>query len=54
MKKRNYEQLQVHKQIYKKHADRYKANDYPIERSRRMMVYTAALTKAIAIAGARN
>ena len=53
MKKRTFEQLQVSKAIYRKHAERHKANDYPMHRCKRMMAYTALLTKAIAKAGER-
>ena len=53
MKKRTFEQLQVNKAIYRKHAERHKSNDYPSHRCKRMMAYTALLTKAIAKAGER-
>ena len=47
MKRRTVEQLKIHKSIYRKHAERHKANDYPAHRIKRMMAYTALLTKAI-------
>lgn len=36
------------KAIYKKYAERYRANDYLQHRARRMWAYTAHLNKAIA------
>ncbi|WPK10266.1 hypothetical protein R6U77_09990 [Lysinibacillus louembei] len=48
MKQRTFEQIMQSKSIYRKHAERYKANDYPYHRVKRMMLYTALLTKAIA------
>ena len=54
MKERTREQLAQSKAIYRKHAERYKSNGYPYSRSKRMMAYTAALTKAIAKAGERK
>jgi len=48
MKKRTHEQLMESKAIYRKHAQRHKANDYPLHRCKRMMAYTAALSKVIA------
>ncbi|WP_193768907.1 hypothetical protein [Metasolibacillus meyeri] len=48
MKKRNFNQLMTSKAIYRKHAARHKANDYPSGRCKRMMAYTSLLTKAIA------
>lgn len=53
MKKRTFIQVMDNKAIYRKHAERYKANDYPEQRAKRMMVYTSLLTKAIAVAGSR-
>ena len=50
MKKRTFEQIQLSKAIYKKHAERHKAAHYPHERASRMLAYTAALTKAINVA----
>ena len=47
MKKRTREQIMDHKAIYRKHAARHKANDYPESRIKRMMAYTALITKAI-------
>jgi len=53
MKKRTFEQLQASKAIHRKHAGLHKANDYPLHRCKRMMRYTALITKAIAKAGER-
>ena len=50
MKKRTFEQIQLSKAIYKKHAERHKAAHYPHERASRMLAYTAVLTKAISAA----
>lgn len=47
MKKRTHEQIMQSKAIYRKHAERYKANNYPEHRARRMLAYTAHLNKAI-------
>lgn len=54
MKKRTFEQIKNNRAIYRKHATRHKAADYPLHRCKRMMAYTAALTKAIATAGERH
>lgn len=54
MKKRTLEQIKASKAIYAKHAARHKAADYPYSRCRRMMAYTAVLTKAIVKAGERR
>lgn len=54
VKKRNLEQIKVSKAIYRKHAEHHKSNDYPEHRCKRMLAYTAALTKAIAVAGQRR
>lgn len=51
MKKRTHEQLMESKAIYRKHAQRYKDNDYQLHRVKRMMAYTSLLTKAIANKG---
>lgn len=48
MRKRTSEQILVSKAIYRKHAEQYKANDYPEHRARRMLAYTAHLNKVIA------
>ena len=47
MKKRTFEQLQASKAIHRKHAECHKANGYPLHRCKRMMRYTALITKAI-------
>lgn len=54
MRNRTHEQIKESKEIYRKHAERHKANDYPYSRCKRMMAYTAALTKAIVRKGARR
>ena len=54
MKHRTHAQIMRSKTIYRKHAERYKAAGYPEHRAKRMMAYTAALTKAIAKAGERG
>ncbi|WP_256376313.1 hypothetical protein [Solibacillus sp. R5-41] len=41
MKKRTLQQIQVSKALYRKHAQRYKSNDFPLHRALRMMAYTA-------------
>ena len=46
MKRRTVEELKMNKAIYRKHAERHKANDYPEHRIKRMMKYTALITKA--------
>lgn len=48
MRKRTHEQLIASRAIYRKHAERYKAANYPEHRARRMLAYTAHLNKAIA------
>ena len=48
MKKRTFEQIMSSKAIYRKHAARHKANDYPYYRCKRMLLYTSLLTKVIA------
>lgn len=53
MKQRTREQIMASKAIYRKHAQRHKAADYPYHRCKRMLAYTALLTKAIAKAGVR-
>ncbi len=53
MKNRTLKQLQASKAIHRKHAERHKANDYPVNRCKRMMKYTALVTKAIAKVGER-
>lgn len=53
MKKRTFEQIVQSKSLYKKYAERYKENDYPMHRIKRMMAYTALITKAIAKVGER-
>lgn len=54
MKKRTREQLTQSRTIYRKHAERHKVNDYPYHRCKRMIAYTALITKAIAKAGERR
>lgn len=54
MKKRTHEQIMTSKAIYRKHAERHKANDYPYHRCKRMMAYTSLLTQAVAKAGERG
>lgn len=51
MRVRTHEQIMASKAIYRKYAERHKSADYPYQRCKRMMAYTAALTKAIAKAG---
>lgn len=53
MKKRTHEQIMQSKAIYRKHVERYKANDYPEHKVKRMMAYTSLITKAIARMGVR-
>ncbi|WP_313469515.1 hypothetical protein [Lysinibacillus sp.] len=53
MKRRTHEQIMASKAIYRKHAERYKANGYPEHRAKRMMAYTSLITKAIALKGVR-
>lgn len=52
-KRRTREQIMQSKAIYRKHAERYKANDYPEHRAKRMLAYTAALNKAITLISKR-
>jgi len=47
MKQRTLDQIMRSKAIYRKHAGRYKLANYPEDRAKRMMVYTALLTRAI-------
>ena len=54
MRKRTREQIRHSKAIYKKYAKRHKAADFPYHRCKRMMAYTALITKAIAKAGERR
>lgn len=54
IKKRTREQIRQSKAIYHKHAERHKAANYPYHRCKRMMAYTALVTKAIAKAGERR
>ena len=49
MKQRTFEKLYVSKAIYSKHAKRHKEEDYPAHRIKRMMAYTAMLTKETAL-----
>lgn len=53
IKKRDFEQIKTSKAIYQKHAARHKAGGYPERHCKRMLAYTAALTKAIAVAAQR-
>jgi len=53
MKHRTLKQLQASKAIYRKHAELHKLNDYPAHRIKRMMKYTALVTKAIVKVGER-
>lgn len=53
MKKRSWEQVKTSKVIYRKHAEHYKASDYPVHSAKRMMAYTSLTTKAIARMGVR-
>lgn len=53
MKKRSWEQIKASKAIHRKHAERYKANDYPEHRTKRMMAYTSLITNVIARMGGR-
>ena len=53
MKKRSWEQIKASKENYRKHTERYKTNDYPEHRAKRMMAYTLLITKAIALKAVR-
>lgn len=50
MKRRSKEQILKSKEIYRKHAYRYKAANYPEHRARRMLAYTAQISKATSVA----
>lgn len=54
MKKRSWQQIKASKAIHRKHAERYKANDYPEHRTKRMMAYTSLITNVIARMGGDN
>lgn len=53
MKKRTFNQIMESKKLYKKHADKYKADNYPESRSKRFLIYTSLIAKNIAYAGKR-
>lgn len=53
VRKRTWSQVKESKAIYRKHAECYKAADYPVHRAKRMMAYTVLITKAIARVGVR-
>lgn len=53
-RKRTYEEMMRSKEIYKKHALKNKAEGYPEKRAKRMLAYSACLTRAIAEHGSRK
>lgn len=53
-KERTLEELMRSKEIYKKHALRCKQAGYPDRLAKRMLAYSALLTKMIADYGARK
>ena len=53
MKKRTFAELMDKKSVYRKHAELYKANNFKESKSKRMLLYTSLLCKAISRAGDR-